>query len=127
MVQEVHSFQDPIHIATKFRVRFLKRHLFLVFGDFLVTPVHVEAMKNVVDKTRHLLRDWDLNLSDKMNFSAMQRLCKQSTRELIQTHVQVTSRTLTIIWYFTWLILKFVFKRIARNLLFPATRRLYHI
>ncbi len=87
MVQEVHSFQDPIHIATKFRVRFLKRHLFLVFGDFLVTPVHVEAMKNVVDKTRHLLRDWDLNLSDKMNFSAMQRLCKQSTRELIQTHV----------------------------------------
>jgi len=87
VIDEARPVQDPIHIATKLRVRFLKRHLFLVFGDFIATPVHVEAMMAKVCKSRHLLCDGDLNLTDKMNFAAMQRLCKPATRDYIKANV----------------------------------------
>jgi len=80
-------FQDPIHIATKLRTRFLKRFLFLTFGNFIATPVHVEMMMRSVCKSIHLLRDVDLNANDKMNFASAQRLCAHQTRKLIGSHV----------------------------------------
>lgn len=81
------SFQDPIHIATKLRTRFLKRLKFLSVGNFNATPVHVEMMMRNVCKSIHLLQDVNLNADDKMNFVSAQRLCAPQTRKFIESHV----------------------------------------
>jgi len=85
-------FQDPIHIATKLRTRFLKRFKFLTFGNFIATPVHVEIMMGTICKSIHLLRGVDLNANDKMNFASAQRLCAPQTIKLIESHVPGISK-----------------------------------
>ena len=79
--------QDPVHVGTKLRTRFLKREKFLPFGNKIASPSDIESLIKIVSKDKHHLRLSDLNLQDKMNFDAVQRLCSAGIRQLLKRHI----------------------------------------
>ena len=79
--------QDVIHERAKLRTRLLKSHLRLPFGNCVASVSDLFFLKNSVTKEKHLLRDGDMLLEDKMNYDAVLRLCRPELRELIAKHV----------------------------------------
>ena len=83
------SFQDVIYIGAKLRTRFLKREQFIVLGDKIASVKFMESLLRAVTKDKHLLRERDLNLHDKMNYGTVERLCKPHVAKLLLQHVPV--------------------------------------
>ena len=90
VVKDTIPVQDAIHMGVKLRTRFLKREQFLVIGDKIASCTHLDSMRNLVLKSSHLLRDSYLNLQDKMNYGAVERLCKPHINELLRENVPGT-------------------------------------
>lgn len=81
--------QDPTHLGTEFRVRIRRREkgAFLPLGNKIASCSDLEALLACVSKDQHLLREGDLNLYDKMNYDAVERLCKPIVSELLRSNV----------------------------------------
>jgi|688.fasta_scaffold562984_1 hypothetical protein len=47
----------------------------MAIGEKIASCSFVEALLNLVMKDKHKLREGDLNLNDKMNYGAVERLC----------------------------------------------------
>jgi hypothetical protein len=82
-VKDAIPVQDALHMGAKLRTRLLKREQFLVTGDKIASCTHLETMRSSVWKSSHLLRDADLNLQNKMNYGAVERLCKPHINSLL--------------------------------------------
>lgn len=76
--------QDAIHEAAKLRTRLLKREKPLVLGNKIASATFLDSLLKVVGKDIHLLKEDDLNLTDKMNDSAAERLSRMHVRQLLQ-------------------------------------------
>ena len=79
--------QDTIHEGAKLRTRLLKREKFLILGDKIASCTFLDALLTSVTKDKHLLREGDLSLKDKMNYCAVERLCQPHVRVLLDEHV----------------------------------------
>lgn len=82
--------QDTIHIGAKCRTRFLKKEKPLISGSFIASSSDIEYLLSLtqhVSKEQHLLKESDLNLTDKMNYGAVERLCNEDIRKLLQIRV----------------------------------------
>ena len=75
--------QDTVHIGTKLRVRFLKIDQPLQMGKYIATPEHLRDIIQNHSKSLHFLTESDLSLDDKMNFEAVEKICKENVRELL--------------------------------------------
>jgi hypothetical protein len=87
VVKDAIPVQDLIHMGAKLRTRLLKREQFLVIGDKIASCTHLDQMRSSALKSSHLLRDSDLNLQDKMNYGAVERLCKPHINKLLSQYV----------------------------------------
>ncbi len=87
VVNDAIPVQDVIHIGAKLRTRFLKREQFIVLGDKIASVTFLESLLGAVTKDKHLLREGDLNLQDKMNYGAVERLCKPHVAKLVLQYV----------------------------------------
>lgn len=87
VVTDAIPVQDAIHMGAKLRTRLLKREQFLVIGDKIASCTHLDQMRSSALKSSHLLRDSDLNLQDKMNYGAVERLCKPHINKLLSQYV----------------------------------------
>ena len=56
-------------------------------GNFIISPTDLETLRTRVSKDKHLLRDCDLNLYDKINYDAVRRISRESIEELLKIHV----------------------------------------
>ena len=88
-IEDTIPVQDTIHEGAKLRVRLLKRERFkfLPLGNTIASCTHLEELLGKVSKDKHLLKSGDLNLSDKMNYDAVERLCNPNVAELLERHV----------------------------------------
>lgn len=58
--------------------------------NFIASSSDIEYLLSLtqrVSKTDHLLKEADLNLNDKMNYGAVERLCNEDIRKLLKIHV----------------------------------------
>ncbi len=58
-----------------------------MIGNKLAHPTYLEALQNTVSKDKHMLRESDVNLKDKMNYHAVDRLCQPHIQQLLEAHV----------------------------------------
>jgi hypothetical protein len=82
--------QDTQHLGAKQRTGFLKTASlgkFYPLGNYFATRVHLDELRNKVGKDKHGLRDCDVDLTDKMNYPSVERLCKQNLIDLLEQHV----------------------------------------
>jgi hypothetical protein len=79
--------QDIVHIGTKLRTRLLKVTKVLPFGNFIASRADLEYLCSTVTKDVHLLHEKDLSLVDKMNYPAVERLCRPDVITLLQKYV----------------------------------------
>jgi hypothetical protein len=64
-----------------------------VLGYFIASSSDIEYLLSLtqhVSKEQHLLKESDLNLNDKMNYGAVEKLCNEDIRKLLK--IQVPSR-----------------------------------
>ena len=57
------------------------------FGDNIASAADLEYLCSNVSKDEHLLRETDVTLADKMNYPAVERLCRPDIRRLLHKHV----------------------------------------
>lgn len=81
------NIQDPVHEGAKLRTRLLKHNIFLPIGNTIASRECLVSPKATVTKDKHGLYDADLSLVDKMNYSAVERLCEPSLSSLLELHV----------------------------------------
>jgi hypothetical protein len=86
-------FQDTIHEGAKLRVRLLKTHMLLPFGDNVASVSDILCLMSQVSKDKHLLRECDVRLQDKMNYDAVTRLCRPELRKLLEELIPGSSAT----------------------------------
>ena len=91
------SIQDTVHIATKFRTRFLKPSILLPLGDFIVSSSHLKTLINNISKDKHCLTATDISLKDKMNFSSALKICQPKVRDLLQENVTRCEDTISFL------------------------------
>lgn len=65
----------------------MKREKFLTLGDKIASCTDLESVLPAVTKDKHLLKEGDLNLKDKMNYGAVEKMCRPGLTELLETHV----------------------------------------
>ena len=93
-----------IHIGAKLRTRFLKRTKFMVIGEKIASCSFVEDLLNLVTKDKHKLREGDLNLNDKMNYGAVERLCSPHVAKLLSTYVAGIYTKFHAKLFFFWIV-----------------------
>ena len=81
------TVQDIVHIGAKLRTRLLKTTKVLPFGNFIASCADLEYLCSMVTKDVHLMREKDLSLADKMNYPAVERLCRPHIITLLQSYV----------------------------------------
>lgn len=62
--------QDTVHIAVKLKSRLLKPSIVLPMGKYIAGAHHLRIVKSTFKNGDHLMREKDLNHSDKQNFEA---------------------------------------------------------
>lgn len=87
MISHRIPIQDIIHEGAKLRTRLLKRQKWLVIGEKVASPTFFDVLLQTVGKDAHLLKEGDLNLHDKMNYGAVERLCRPNLRLLLADKV----------------------------------------
>lgn len=85
--------QDTVHIGTKLRTRLLNTKTELVMGKFVACRAHLEYLICTITKDQHLLIQTDINCEDKMNFEAVEKICKEKVLNLLQVHVEKSEGT----------------------------------
>jgi hypothetical protein len=61
-----------------------------MLGNFIASSSDIEYLLSLtqhISKADHLLKESDLNLNDKMNYGAVERLCNEDIRKLLKIHV----------------------------------------
>ena len=61
-----------------------------MLGNFIASSSDIDYLLSLtqhVSKTDHLLKEADLSINDKMNYGAVERLCNEDIRKLLQIHV----------------------------------------
>ena len=86
-VRDAIPFQDVIYNEAKLRTGFLKKEQFIVLGYKLASVKFMKSLLSAVTKDKHLLREGDLNLYDKMNYGTVERLCMPHLAKLLLQHV----------------------------------------
>lgn len=66
--------QDPIHIGTKMKTRFLKQDVMLPMGSYVATSKHLNEIIETFPKNCHFLSSSTLNPLDKMNFKSVLKI-----------------------------------------------------
>lgn len=98
--------QDTIHEGAKLRTRFLKSEYLIPIGNFVANREHIVAVMNspFVGKGETGVLPSDLDLHDKMNYDAVQRLARPELIELLKKHIPDSSGTqfyLKLMYYIT--------------------------
>lgn len=78
---------QQLFLGAKLRVRLLKFTKFLALGNRICSCSDLIDLLIKVSKDKHLLRPDDLNYKDKMNYDAVERLCKPHIRALLAKYV----------------------------------------
>ena len=72
--------------GAKLRVRLLKLLKYLTLGFTIASSSDLQELFKL-SRELHLLLHDDLNVHDKMNYDAVERLCQPHIRELLRKHV----------------------------------------
>ena len=86
-------FQDTTHLGAKERVGLLRRGNFFPFGGKIASATDLETLMEIKGKEQTFLRETDINLSDKMNYDAVNRLTNPIIRKLLEDHVKGSDAT----------------------------------
>lgn len=79
--------QDPVHIGTKLRNRFLNSSLELMIGDYIVTTAHIKMLIDSVPKEIHGLVLSDVYPEDRQNFNSLVKLMDDRVIQALKTNV----------------------------------------
>lgn len=92
-----YDFQDPIHIATKSRNRFLRTNLngkLMPFGrNNFISVSHLYFIIKCFTKDRHELSKSTLNPVDKQNFKSVEKMCSEKVLRLLRMCVKNSRAT----------------------------------
>lgn len=87
--------QDHIHIAAKLRTRVLKDSIVLPMGQYIASSTFLRLLIEKFDKNLHFLTFSDLDLKDKMNFRAMEKMCDEKVLTLMAKQFPDSKATVT--------------------------------
>lgn len=79
--------QDTVHLGNKLKNRLFKISIVLPMGNYSATSGDIEVLVGIVTKDKHFLKENDLTLKDKMNFSSTMGLCHPRIWNLLQENV----------------------------------------
>lgn len=79
--------QDPIHIGTKLRNRFLNSSLELRIGDCIVTTAHIKMLIDSVPKEIHGLVLSDIYPEDRQNFNSLVKLMDDRVIQALKNYI----------------------------------------
>lgn len=88
--------QDIIHEGAKLRTRLLKTQLRLLLGNFVESQSDLIELMGKVTKDKHLLKEGDLLLEDKMNYDAVLPLssgCRPELDDILASYVPSSAGT----------------------------------
>lgn len=108
-------FQDPIHVGTKYRNRFLNRDLH--FGNYVISKNHISHLISTVTKDKHNIPDSALDGKDRQNFKSVLQICDEKVIRLLMSNVELCEGTvlyLTVISRFLRAFLDFQLKPLER-------------
>ncbi|XP_031332934.1 uncharacterized protein LOC116163219, partial [Photinus pyralis] len=91
---EVICVQDTTHIGTKLRTRLIKPGILLPFGDYIVSSDHLKYIIEHFSKDVHRLVLTDINSQDKMNFTAVLKICDAKVLDLLKSAVPNSEATI---------------------------------
>lgn len=77
--------QDTTHIGTKLRTRMLKPAIVLPLGEYSASIAHLHFLVDNFSKDKHLLTKSDLNLIDKINYRAAEKMCSNEVISLLKS------------------------------------------
>ena len=86
--------QDPIHLLVKLKSKLLKPSIIIPMGEnYVATRGHIiELIKNV-SKDQHELTMSFIEVKDKMNFRAAQKLCAKKVSDLLRSSIHGSQST----------------------------------
>lgn len=82
---EVNLFvmQDFVHLIAKLNCRLKKASVSLPMGDYNASTTHLRVLIREHSKDQHGLTEGDIDIKDKMNYRAPERLCRQIVTDLL--------------------------------------------
>lgn len=86
--------QDGVHVLNRYKTRMIKASVILQMGKRTVSVSHVRAVIRHTSKMEHGLTEYDLDMRDKMNFNATEKLCSERTTKVMQEKVPSCEATL---------------------------------
>lgn len=92
--------QDPTHVATKGRNRFLRQHKPLRMGDCTCSLEHLKYLLRNIPKTEHGLSEGDIDANDRMKFLHVQNLLAPRVLYCLDKYVSKEHDTRGTIIYF---------------------------
>lgn len=86
--------QDPIHIMTKLKTRFLKAGVCLPMGNYFATSQHLYHLIDTENKSKHFLTKSDLKAEDKMNYRSAKKMCDDKVINLLKGNIECKATVL---------------------------------
>lgn len=81
------NVQDPTHIGTKLRNKFLNSSISLRIGNQNVTPIHLQMLIETFPKEIHGLVKYDIYPEDRQNFSSLEKIMHPRVIKMLEDHI----------------------------------------
>lgn len=92
------SVQDPKHIATKLRNRYLNTSILLQMGNMTVSVVHIKMVFSAVPKEDHGLVHSDVCPEDRQNYSSFVKITEQRVLQSLENHIADSKATVMFLF-----------------------------